>query len=604
MTSSDPGHPSVRLADSTSAGRPEWEAATARVLRRAGRLADDDPDEAVWSVLATTTLDDIVVPPLGDRAQVADLAPAGLPGQPPFVRGVDAELEVDGWDVRAWFTDPETDRTLEHVRTDLENGVTSLWLSAGDGAVPRDAFAEILAPVYLDLAPVVVDDPDDPLATARALDAVLAAADVTPAPGTSFGADPLAARVRGRGETGLDVLAPTVDLAVGRGIRGVVVDATCVHDAGGSDAQELGYLLAAGATYLRALVEHGLDVASAADQIDVRLAVTDEQFPSIAKLRAARRGWDRMLQLSGVDPARRGLRTHAVTSRPMLSAYDPYVNLLRTTVATFAAAVGGAQAITSLPFDEPLGLPEPFSRRLARNVSAVLIGEAHVGRVTDPAGGAFLVERLTDDMARAAWAVFAAIEEAGGLPAGLDGFLDDVRGTAETREESVATRRRPLTGLTEFPALGERRPTRRPYTRAPLVRRWGAAFEALRDEPAATPVFLATMGSQAQYTARATFITNLLAAGGVDVVGAGPSEGVDDVLVAYAAAGSPAVAVLVGSEEDYVAWGEPLATRLREAGAEHLIVTGRSRALTGVDDEAATGLDALAFLRRTREALR
>jgi methylmalonyl-CoA mutase len=257
--------------------------------------------------------------------------------------------------------------------------------------------------------------------------------------------------------------------------------------------------------------------------------------------------------------------------------------------------VAGADAVTVLPFDEPLGLPEAFSRRIARNTSSLLISESHVAVVTDPAGGAHAVEKLTDDTARAAWALFGEIEETDG------DWLGRIESTIEKRERQVATRARPITGLTEFPNLHERTPERRPYGRAPVVHRYGRSFERLRDDRAATPVFLATMGTIAQHTARATFAANLFAAGGVDTVSAGATEGVDDVVKAYEEAGDLPVVCLAGPDSLYDDWGTDLVTALREAGARHVIVAGKAE--IGADDSAAVGLDALDFLRRTRAEL-
>jgi methylmalonyl-CoA mutase len=168
--------------------------------------------------------------------------------------------------------------------------------------------------------------------------------------------------------------------------------------------------------------------------------------------------------------------------------------------------------------------------------------------------------------------------------------------TVAKRDEQVATRRRPLTGLTEFPHLGERLPER---TGGPDdVRRYGAPFESLRDEPAATPVFLATMGPVAAHTARATFATNLFGAGGVEVAPAGPTTDADDVLAAYH---GQAVVCLAGTDAAYDEWGAEAAQALRDNGASWVIVAGRPR--DWADDSCAVGVDALSFLRRTREAL-
>ena len=198
--------------------------------------------------------------------------------------------------------------------------------------------------------------------------------------------------------------------------------------------------------------------------------MTDEQFPSIAKLRAARRLWARVLELSGAQPGT--MRQHAVTSRPMMSTFDPWVNMLRTTVAAFAAGVGGADAVTVLPFDGPLGRPDAFGRRIARNTSALLIAESHVGQVTDPAGGSYAVEKLTDDLAVAAWELFGRLDDGEDLaPAGRRG-----------RGASATGRSRPGGGRS--PGSASSRTCRRCCPSAPVepdgVRHYGAAFEALR----------------------------------------------------------------------------------------------------------------------------
>lgn len=601
LMSSDAASIDVELADGVGHTIDEWETAAAAVLRKSRRLAEDAPDHDVWKTLAKTTLDGISVSPLGTASLIAELPDNNLPGQAPYTRGTAASRELEGWDIRAWFADPDAERTAKDVLTDLENGVNSLWLSVGGGAIASDDLAAILAPVFLDLAPVVLDAPHEPVEAAKALVAMLIDRDIAPAPGTSLGADPLGATVRGRGVAYLAVVAEVAELAKSVGAIAVTVDATAVHDAGASDVQELAYSLAAGVTYLRTLVAAGFSVDDAAGLIDFRYAATGEQFPTIAKFRAARRLWNRVAELSGVSTAAAGQLQHAVTSRPMMSTYDPYVNMLRTTVASFAAGVGGATSVTVLPFDEPLGLPETFSRRIARNTSSLLISESHVAAVADPAGGAYAVEKLTDDLARAAWALFGEIESRGGIVEALDFLRDSIAETVSDRALEIAKRSRPITGVSEFPNLHETTPERRPYAEPLEVLRYAGEFEALRDDRAATPVFLATMGTVAAHTARATFAANLFASGGVDTVTAGATEGVDEVVAAYAEAGKAPVVCLTGTDKAYEAWGADLITALREAGATHVVVSG-SNALDA-DDTAAVGDDALAFLRATREKL-
>ena len=384
-----------------------------------------------------------------------------------------------------------------------------------------------------------------------------------------------------------DDLVAVARLAVEAGVRAVVVDACAVHDSGASEAQELGWSMAAAARVLRVLEEAGIPVGRACELVEFRYAATDEQFLTIAKLRAARLLWHRVVELCEAPAVEQ--RQHAVTSRPMMTRYDPWVNMIRTTVAAFAATVGGADAVTVQPFDRPLGRPDVFGRRIARNQMALLIDESHVGTVTDPAGGAWAIERLTHDLAAAGWELLQALESG----ASLD---DAVAATVAERDRQVATRRRLLTGLTEFPNLAETLPER--DGEPDEVRRYGAAFEALRDDPAAAPVFLATMGSVAAHTARATFAANLLAAGGIEVATAGPTTNADDVIAAY---DGQRVACLAGTDAAYDEWGADLAAQLRTAGAGRVIVAGRPR--DWADDSCALGVDALAFLHRTREAL-
>ncbi len=597
-----------------TADRAAWEKAAAAALRKARRLGEDEPDERVWEVLTRRTLDGVEVPPVGHPGLVAGLPGTGAPGAAPFTRGRLAQPPEEGWDVRAPHGGQSAEAVNQAVLADLEHGVTSLWLEIG-GPLSEADLPAALAGVYLDLAPVVLDAPGDPLAAARAFVAHLDDEGVTPAPGTNLGVDPVGAALRGAsagddlevspGDVG-HTLAEAARAARDAGTLAVVVDGAALHDRGASDAQELGYVLAKGAAYLRHLVAAGHDVDAALGLLEFRLAATDEQFPTIAKLRAARRAWARVAELSGASPEARAMRQHAVTSRPMMTRYDSHVNMLRGTIAAFAAGVGGADAVTVVPFDEPLGIPGALGRRNARNTSMLLLYESHVARVADPAGGSWSVERLTDDLARSAWAELGRIEEAGGVVAALgDGSLAGrVREVAERREAEVASRQRPLTGLSEFPHLGETLPERAPHEVARPVRRYGAAFEAMRDEPATARAFLATLGPVATHTAREGFVTNLLAVGGVGVDVAGPTEGAEDLAAAYDA---QPVAVLAGSDTAYAEWGADAVRALRDAGAARIVLAGkpgeRTVAEDLLDDSCAAGVDALAFLSRTRRAL-
>ena len=568
--------------------RAEWEQGAAGVLRKSGRIGEGDPDSLVWSKLTRTTLDGIAVTPLG------------VPGGP---RAGVRPARAGAWDIRSLIADPDAKRANEAALVDLDGGVTSLWLAADEST----DIAATLDKVLLDLAPVVLDAPTAPQAVAQAFLQYADERGVDPHPATNLGVDPIGASLRGLVEpetqqTGLipgaDDVVAVAQLAKKHGIRGVVADATAAHDLGASDAQELGYGLYVATQYLRVLTLAGLSVEEAAGLIEFRSAATDEQFPTIAKLRAARQLWSRVLELSGLAPKAGELATalprmilHATTSRPMLSKYDPYVNMLRGTVAAFAAGVGGADAVTVLPFDSANGRPEGFGRRIARNVNHLLIDESHVAAVTDPAGGAYAVEQLTADLAAAGWARFQQLEREG-----LEAFKGRVEEVVAKREQEIAKRRRPITGLSEFPSLTETLPERDADPRADGVRRYGASFEELRDHPAASAVFLATLGPVAQHTARATFASNLFAAGGIAVDVAGATSSAAEVVAAYA---GQKVVCLAGADGAYAEWGQAAAEALRGAGATYVIVAGKP--VDWADDSCAMGVDALTFLHRVRE---
>jgi methylmalonyl-CoA mutase len=433
---------------------------------------------------------------------------------------------------------------------------------------------------------------------------VLRTRGVAPAPGTNLGTDPLA-RV-GRGADLTVELSEITSLADDLGVRAIVVDGTLAHAAGAGDVVELGYTLAAGAEYLRLLTRAGMSVRDALRLIEFRYAATGEQFVTIAKFRAARKLWHRVAELSGAEPGDRAQSQHAVTSGPMMTRYDPWVNLMRTTVAAFAAGIGGADAVTVLPFDAALGVPEALGRRLARNISSLLISEAHVAEVADPAAGAYAVELLTAQIADAAWAEFARIERDGGISQVVgDGSLHARwASTARERRVRIAHRRIPITGVSEFPHRDEVLPQRTPPAPVGHGERWATEFEDLRDHPAAGPVFLATLGPLAEHTARASFAANLFTAGGADTVTAGPTSNAKDVVDAYRPTRAP-VACLAGTDAAYGNLGPEVITALRAAGARWVVLAGRPAADLAelIDDHIATGEDALGFLRRTRAHL-
>ena len=592
-------------AEFEAATRDQWRDLVAGVLRKAGREELPDPVEDALAVPVATG---VTIEPLYTAEDAGDLPTAvGVPGIAPFVRGARAggdPATPGSWDIRQRHAHPDVAVTREAVLADLENGGTSVWLVLGEGAVPVDALGDVLSDVLLDLAPVSVQG--GPAAADAFLDLVEGRTDL--AAGGSLGLDPLGRQAATGEPQDLSGLADVARRAAAHeGLRTVVVDATVFADAGASAVEELGCAVAAGVAHLRALTEGGLDVEEAFGQLEFRLSASADQFTTIAALRAARRLWNRVGEVSGASPEPRAQRQHAVTSSVMTTKRDPWVNMLRTTVASFAAGVGGADVVTVQPFDAALGLPDAFSRRIARNTQSLLVEEGHLARVLDPAGGSWYVESLTDQLAQAAWDWFTEIERAGGLVAALDSGLvrDRIAAAWDVRAERIASRQDAITGVTEFPNLAETLPSREPAAQTlptgglPRVRA-AQAFEELRDRADAAvqrpAVYLATIGPVARHTARASFAGNLFQAGGL-----GTPSG--DGVAGFAEAGTT-VACICGTDKDYAASAAELAARLRAAGATQVWLAGKPELdVDGVDGYVFAGCDALAALRTVHEQL-
>ncbi|MCR8579790.1 methylmalonyl-CoA mutase subunit beta, partial [Streptomyces sp. Isolate_219] len=598
------------------ADRAQWQRLVEGVLRKSG--VAEATGAAAEDVLATDLQDGIRVRPLY-TAEDGTAAP-GHPGFPPFVRAGRPEgTTVAGWDVRQRHVHTDPQRANESVLADLENGVTSVWLTVGDGGVPVAGLEQALQGVYLDLAAVVLDAGADFAAAAEELLRLYTAsgAPVREAAGC-LGADPLGLLARTGDDAKLRVQLESAARMAARcsaeapGVRALAVDALAYHEAGGSAAEELGTSLATGVAYLRQLTDSGLGIDDACRQLEFRYAATADQFLTIAKLRAARRLWARVAEVCGASPAASAQRQHAVTSTVMMTRRDPWVNMLRTTVAGLSAGVGGADAVTVLPFDAALGLPDAFARRIARNTQSVLLEESHLSKVIDPAGGSWYVESLTDELARAAWAWFQEIEGAGGQAAALRSGMIAGRlaETWERRTEDLAHRREPITGVSEFPHLAEPPVNREPAPAPiggglPRVRR-DDTFERLRSRSdahlaaggARPKVFLAALGPVATHTARVAFAANLFQAGGIETVAEPAPVDAESVAEAFARSGAR-IACLCAGDAVYGEQGAAVAAALKSAGALRVHLAGKPRGqrdelvAAGVDSFVHTGCDAV-----------
>jgi len=416
----------------------------------------------------------------------------------------------------------------------------------------------------------------------------------------------------------------------GFGGQTFIADGRPVHDAGGSEAQELAYILSCAVAYWRGLEMAGLSLDAARKQIAFLLSADADQYLTVAKFRALRRLWARVEEASAISPA--PIRLHAETAWRMMTRRDPAVNWLRTTIAAFSAGIGGANHVTVLPHTAALGLPDRFARRVARNLQLILIDESNVHRVADPAAGSGAIENLTTELSATAWKLFQEIEATGGAAAALASCLiqNKVEEVRRAREANIATRKDPLTGTSEFPNVREATAAVLnvpcpflPKTDAtmrikPLPRvRFSEPFERLRDaadRAAASKrkhpaIFLANLGSASAFTERATFAKNFFEAGGIEALSNEGFSKPDALPDAFKASGAP-IACLCSSNEIYAREAGSAATALKKAGAKAVFLAGRAGEheaawrKAGIDDFVFAGCDVLAALQQIHAILR
>jgi len=545
------------------------------------------------------------------------------------------------WQIMQRIDHPDAKAANAQALHDLENGATGLTLvfagangAHGYGLDPSaETVAQVLDGIYLD-AGIGIElqiGQSSRMAATHVADYIKGRGIDPSACDIRFGLDPLGLRAVAGASTNdwaeivTAVTSVVKDLAAMGFKRPLAAaDGRVIHDAGGSEVQELAFVLASGVAYLRAIEQSGISLEDAQGMVYARLAADADQYLTLAKFRALRLLWAQIEQACGLTP--KPLFVAADTAWRMLTQRDPYVNMLRATMATFSAGLGGANAITVLPHTLALGLPDPFARRAARNTQLVLLEESNLAKVSDPAAGSGGIETLTRQLCEAAWALFQEIEKAGGAFPALEANLIQrkVAATRAAREANIAKRRDVLTGASEFPNLHEvdiavldAKPVVLPSPGEAKIKfdslppmRLAAPFEALRDKSdeklktsgARPRIFLANLGTAADFTARATFAKSFFETGGIEAL---DTQGFADpaaIAAAFKASGA-AIACLCSSDKVYAEHAAPAAKALQAAGAKHIYLAGRpgeqEAALrnAGVGDFIFAGGDALAMLR-------
>jgi methylmalonyl-CoA mutase len=592
------------------------------------KLVDGVLKGAPFEKLVGKTYDGLKVEPIYTRTR--DSAPiAGRAAAAP-------------WQVMQRIDHPDAAVANAQALHDLENGATGLTLvfasangAYGFGLPPTpEAIARVLDGVFID-AGISIElqvGPQSRMAAIHLAEYIKRRGIDPAACDIRFGLDPLGAcAVWGSSPYAWSEIVP----AVTGGIKGLAAmgfkgpfapaDGRVIHDAGGSEVQELAFVLAAGVAYLRAIEGAGVALEDARSMVYARLSADADQFLTMAKFRALRLLWARIEQASGLTP--KPLFIAADTAWRMLTQRDPYVNMLRATMATFAAGLGGADSINVLPHTLALGLPDPFARRVARNTQLVLLEESNLAKVSDPAAGSGGIETLTQQLCETAWTLFQETEKAGGLFASLEQNLIQrkVAATRAAREANIARRKEVLTGASEFPNLHEAHVAvldAKPVALAPYgdekfkfdalaPMRLAVPFEHLRDRSdqmlkargVRPKLFLANLGTPADFTARATFAKSFFETGGIEAVDTAGFTDPAALAAAFKSSGA-ALACLCSSDKIYADQAAAAAKALQTAGAKHIYLAGRpgeqeaELRAAGVNDFVFAGGDALATLQQ------
>lgn len=501
-----PAPPERLLGEFSGASLEQWHEEVVKLLKGA-------PFE---KKMLTPTYEGITLKALYTRDDVRDLGfPAVMPGDSPYPRST----RVLGFREGPWLVAQELPyATYEELNQalveDLERGQTAVNLlldratqagldpdmaAVGEVGAGGTSIASVIglsrALDGVDLArvPILVQPGSAALPFAAMLVALVRRQGKDPAAlRGSLGMDPLAGLVA-HGELPVSLGRAWDELALLTGwaaahaphVTTVSAYGFPYHESGASAVQELAFALAAAVEHLRQLESRGLDVETVAPRILFGLGVGSHFFMEVAKLRAARMLWARVVQAAGGSASAARMTLHARSSGWNKTAFDPHTNILRATTEAFAAVLGGCDSLHVAAFDEALGTPSEQGRRIARNTQTILREEVHLDAIIDPAGGSWAVETLTAEVAEKAWSLFQRIESEGGMLAALEKGIPQqmVAEVAEQRRKAIAGRRDAILGVNVYPNAAESRPVRRVPDLAALHARRSTRLQELRCNP-------------------------------------------------------------------------------------------------------------------------
>lgn len=394
--------------------------------------------------------------------------------------------------------------------------------------------------------------------------------------------------------------------------KAITINGQYFHNAGASITQELAYCLASGSEYLVQLTGKGINIDDIAERLQFVFAIGSDYFPEIAKLRAARLLWAKIVEkFNPQHEAPLKMNIHAVTSLWNKTIYDPYVNMLRSATEAMSAAIGGCKSMSVNPFDCTFKKPDEFSERIARNTQLILKSESYLDEVVDPSAGSYYIETLTDAIAEAAWKLFLEVEEKGG-------FIESVRSgiikeaiemTCQKRDMDIAMRRQIILGTNQYPNQDENmldkiRPNSDITHLGGLKQYRGAqAFEALRlsteayekDGNKRPAVFLITYGDLHLRKERADFASNFFASGGFNIIDnpgfSSIEEGVNAALQSKAE-----IVVFCSSDDEYPEMADNACIQLKTSNPDVMIIVA-GHPLNYTDQLKEKGVDDFIHLR-------
>ncbi|MBE0639146.1 MAG: acyl-CoA mutase large subunit family protein [Bacteroidales bacterium] len=373
--------------------------------------------------------------------------------------------------------------------------------------------------------------------------------------------------------------------------RTLAVSAFVFKNAGSSIVEELAFGMAYGNEYLQRITEKGISIDDVAPNLKFHFGVSSNYFMEIAKIRAARLLWAKIVNAYGPSDAEfTRTHIHSITSDWNKTLYDPYVNMLRTTTEAMSAIIGGTNSLTVRPFDAIFGEPSGFSERIARNQQLLLKEESYLDKIVDPAAGSYYIETLTDSIAEQAWKIFLEVMDMGGFVAAFKkGFVQEkINKTAKSRDIAIASRREILVGTNQYPNYSEYlnkpvdqtvlEPTDhsienpvakplKPYRGAQQLEKLRAATDNYSLSAKRPAAFMLTFGSLAMRRARSQFSGNFFGCAGISIIDNDGFKTVDAGVDA-ALKSEAEIVVICAADEDYPV----IAPEIREKIGDKAIV--------------------------------